>query len=137
MQTKHIFLVGLLSLLGSLNATAGNHPKPLKISAEAQNETATPSLSRHMREAERIASFLTDALLLTTAQRHAVARCTADARRALVLAATDADAQQAQAQYVSALRNVLALSQLTAYEMLRQRMTGTTLPLDGTELAVR
>lgn len=135
---KHMRLIGLLLLLAITGAQAGGRPKPLKIAAvEARNETAAPSLSRHMRDARRITAFLDDALLLSTAQRHAVARCTVAERRALVLAVTEADFALAQTQYFKALHRVLALSQLNAYVDLCQQLAGTTLPLDGTELAAR
>ncbi|GAA3957685.1 hypothetical protein [Hymenobacter antarcticus] len=131
-------LTGFLLLASIVGAQAGNRPKPLKTAAvEARNETAAPSLSRHMRDARRITIFLEDALLLSTAQRYAVARCTVAERRALVLAVTEADFRQAQGQYLKALHKVLALSQLNAYVALCQQLAGTTLPLDGTELAVR
>ena len=131
-------LLVLLMLVSGLGAQAAGRPKPLKMSAtEARNETAAPSLSRHVRDAQRIADVLDDALLLSTAQRYAVARHTVAERRALVLAATGADFALAQAQYRSALYKVLALSQLNAYTALCQQLAGTALPLDGTELLVR
>ena len=137
MLMKHMCLIGIFLLMGGLGAPATGRPRPLKTAAaEARNETAAPSLSRHMRDAQRITYFLDDALLLSTAQRHTVARHTAAERRALVLAVTDADFARAQAQYLSALHKVLALSQLNDYVALCQRLAGTTLPLDGTELAV-
>ena len=136
MLMKRVRLIGLLLLVGGLGAQATGRPRPLKTAAtEARNETAAPSLSRHMRDAQRITCLLDDALLLSTAQRHTVARHTAAERRALVLAVTDADFARAQAQYISVLHKVLALSQLNAYLALCQRLAGTTLPLDGTELA--
>lgn len=135
---KRTRLIGFLLLVGITGAQAGGRPRPLKTAAvEARNETAVPSLSRHMRDARRIIAFLDDALLLSTAQRYAVARCTVAERRALVLAVTDADFRQAQGQYLKALHNVLTISQLNAYVALCQQLAGTTLPLDGTELAVR
>jgi len=138
MKMKRMRLIGLLVLAGITGAQASGRPKPLKMAAvEARNETAAPSLSRHMRDARRITNFLDDALLLSTAQRHAVAKCTVAERRALVLAVTDADFAQAQAQYLKALHKVLALSQLNAYVSLCRQLAGTILPLDGTELAVR
>ena len=137
MLMKRVCLIGLLLLIGGLGAPATGRPRPLKTAAiEARNETAAPSLSRHMRDAQRITCFLDDALLLSTAQRHTVARHTAAERRALVLAVTDTDFVRAQAQYLSALHKVLALSQLNTYVALCQQLAGTTLPLDGTELAV-
>ena len=137
MLMKRMRLIGLLLLISGLGAQATGRPRPLKTAAtEARNETAAPSLSRHMRDAQRITYFLDDALLLSTAQRHTVARHTATERRALVLAVTDTDFVRAQAQYLSVLHKVLALSQLNAYVALCQRLAGTTLPLDGTELAV-
>ena len=137
MLMKHMCLIGIFLLIGGLGAPVAGRPRPLKTAAtEARNETAAPSLSRHMRDAQRITCFLDDALLLSTAQRHTVARHTAAERRALVLAVTDADFARAQAQYLSALHKVLALSQLNDYVALCQRLAGTTLPLDGTELAV-
>ena len=138
MKMKRIHLMGILLLASIMGAHAGGRPKPLKMAdVEARNETAVPSLSRHMRDARRITYFLDDALLLSTAQRHAVARCTVAERRALVLAVTEADFLQAQVQYLKALHKVLALSQMNAYVALCQQLAGTTLPLDGTELAVR
>ena len=138
MKMKHMPLLALMMLGSGLGAQAAGRPKPLKMAAtEARNETAAPSLSRHVRDAQRITGVLDDALLLSTAQRHAVARHTVAERRALVLAATGADFALAQAQYRSALYKVLALSQLNAYTALCQQLAGTALPLDGTELLAR
>ena len=137
MLMKHMCLIGIFLLMGGLGAPATGRPRPLKTAAaEARNETAAPSLSRHMRDAQRITHVLNDVLLLSTAQRHTMARHIVAERRAMVLAVTDADFAQAQAQYLSALHKVLALSQLNAYVALCQRIAGTTMPLDGTELAV-
>lgn len=137
-MTKCRLLLGFLLLAGSLGAQAGGRPTPHRRPApETGHETAAPSLSRHMREAHRISLLLDDALLLSTAQRYAVARCTATQRRALVLAATAADVAQAQAQHLQMLRKTLTLSQLNAYAALGQQLAGTTLPLDGPELAQR
>lgn len=136
-MTRILLIISLL-LAGGTGARAGGRPRPLKTAAtEARNETAAPSLSRHMRDARRITLFLDDILLLTTAQRYAVARCTLAERRALVLSVTDADFAQAQARYLRALRKALSLSQLSAYRALCQELAGSTMPLDGAELAAR
>ena len=135
-MTRILLIVSLL-LAGGTGARAGGRPKPPKmVDTEARNESAAPSLSRHMRDAQRITHVLNDVLLLSTAQRHTMARHIVAERRAMVLAVTDADFAQAQAQYLSALHKVLALSQLNAYVALCQRIAGTTMPIDGTELAV-
>ncbi len=114
-------------------------PAETVVTVEARNETAAPGFSRHVRDARSVTAFLTDALLLTTAQRHAVARCTVAQRQALALAATDADIAQAQRDYLMALRQVLGLSQLHTYTALCQQLAGTMLPLSApeAELAMR
>ena len=134
---RTLLIVSLL-LAGGTGARAGGRPKPPKMAnTEARNESAAPSLSRHMRDARRITLFLDDVLLLSTAQRYAVARCTLAERRALVLSVTDADFAQAQARYLRALHKALSLSQLNDYRALCQELAGSTMPLDGAELAVR
>ena len=138
MIMKRTPLIFFMMLVSGLGAQAAGRPKPLKMAAtEARNETAAPSLSRHVHDAQRIAGVLDDALLLSTAQRYAVARHTVAERRALVLAVTGTDFALAQAQYLSALYKVLALSQLNAYMALCQQLAETALPLDGTELLAR
>ena len=137
MLMKRKRLIGILLLIGGLGAQATGRFRPLKTAAtEARNETAAPSLSQQIIDAQCIAYFIGDALLLSTAQRHTVARHTTVERRALVMAFTDADFALAQAQYISALHKVLALSQMNVYVALCQRLAGITLPLDGTELVV-
>ena len=131
-------LLSLLLILSTLSGYGHGRPKPRKwAAAEARNETGAPSFSRHVRDARRISAFLADALLLTTAQRVAVERCTVAERTALVLAATDEDARLAQDNYLAAVRRVLALNQLCLYNALCIQLQGTALPVDGTELAVR
>ena len=71
MLMKCMRLIGLFLLVSGLGAQATGRPRPPKTAAtEARNETAAPSLSRHMRDALRITHVLNDALLLSTAQRH-------------------------------------------------------------------
>lgn len=142
MKKNHIVVLFSLVMLSSIPVRASIWPRTKAVTAaaaEARNETAAPGFSRHVRDARRVTTFLADALLLTTAQRHAVARYTVAQRQALALAATDADAVQAQYEYLMALRQVLGLHQLRAYTMLCQQLAGTMLPLNGTEgeLAVR
>jgi hypothetical protein len=140
MKINRVLVLFFLLALSCLQSQASIWPRAKTIrlaEAEARNETAAPSFSRHVRDAQLITTFLADALLLTTAQRHAVARCTVAERQALVLAATEADVAEAQYNYLMALRQVLALSQMSAYTTLSQRLVGTLLPVDGTELAVR
>ena len=109
--------------------------RPMAAQAEAHNETAAPSYSRHVHDVQRITAYLTDVLRLSTAQQLALQSCTVAERAALLLAATDADAQAAQAHYLAAVRRVLATSQLRTYVLLRQQLEGTVLPLDGLGLA--
>lgn len=98
---------------------------------EVQNETAAPSLSRHVHDVQRITGYLTDALRLSTAQQMAFQHCTIAERAALLLATSDKDAQDAQARYLARVRRVLASSQLRAYVLLRQQLDETLLPLEG------
>jgi hypothetical protein len=119
-------------------AQAGTHPKARSAAqTEARNETAAPSFSAQVRDAHRITSFLVDALVLNTAQLHAVQACTVAERESLALAATEADVALAQRQYLGAVQRLLVNSQLCSYMLLRQRLVGTTLPLEGTEIARR
>ena len=110
---------------------------PATPAAEAQNETAAPSLSRHVHDAQRITGYLADVLRLSTAQQMALQHCTVAERSALLLAASEKDAQDAQARYLASVRRVLATSQLRAYVLLRQQLEGTLLPLEGLGLAAR
>lgn len=112
-----------------------SHPKAAI--AEAHNETAAPSLSRHVHDVQRITGYLVDALRLSTAQQIALQQCTVAERAELLLAASDTDAQAAQARYLATVRRVLVSSQLRTYVLLRQQLEGTLLPLDGLELAAR
>ncbi|MDQ2771356.1 MAG: hypothetical protein M3Y54_12765, partial [Bacteroidota bacterium] len=129
------------STIGSLSAQSrfpGHAAGPPKVAAvEAHNETAAPSFSRQVRDAQRITLFLADALCLTTAQQLALQQHTVAQHTALLLATSDSDIQAAQLNYLAAVRRVLAASQLEAYVALRQKLAGTTLPIDGLELAVR
>ncbi|GAA4037636.1 hypothetical protein GCM10022409_23450 [Hymenobacter glaciei] len=102
---------------------------------ETQNETATPSLSRHVHDVQRITGYLADALRLSTAQQMALQQCTVAERSALLLATSEKDTQDAQTCYLASVRRVLASSQLRTYVLLRQRLEGTLLPLDGLGLA--
>ena len=139
---SHWVVVGLLSL--SLACAArpaqaqlwATHPSAAA-AAEAQNETAAPSLSRHVHDVQRITGYLVDALRLSTAQQIALQHCTVAERSALLLATSDKDAQDAQARYLASVRRVLASSQLCTYVLLRQQLEGTLLPLDGLGLAAR
>ena len=131
-------LVGLLLACPTLPAQAQRwaaHPTAAR--AEAQNETAAPSLSCHVHDVQRITGYLTDALRLSTAQQMALQHCTVAERAALLLATSDKDALDAQARYLATVRRVLASSQLRAYVLLRQQLEGTLLPLDGLGLAAR
>lgn len=131
-------VAGLLLLLSAPSAFGQGRPTaPTVAVAEARNETEVPGLSRHVHEAQRITGYLADALVLSTAQQLALQHCTVAERAALLLAASDTDARVAQAAYLAAVRRVLANSQLRAYVLLLRQLEGTTLPLDGTELAVR
>ena len=138
MASTPAFLAGVLLLLASSSSFAGSHhPTRTTSATEQANETAQPSFSRHVRDARIITEYLADALLLTTSQRLAVARCTVAQRQALVLAGTSNDVVRVQYQYLMALRQVLAATQLQSYTMLCHQLDGTTQPLDGNELAVR
>lgn len=110
---------------------------PTAAVAETQNETAAPTLSRHVHDVQRITGYLVDALRLSTAQQMALQHCTVAERSALLLATSDKDAQDAQARYLASVRRVLASSQLRTYVLLRQQLEGTLLPLDGLGLAAR
>ena len=105
--------------------------------AEARNETATPSFAGPLRESNRLASLLSDALFLSRAQQRAVRACLLAEREAQAQAVTPADAAQAHQRCLAAVRQVLAPSQLYAYHALSQQLAGTTLPLDGAEVALR
>lgn len=75
--------------------------------------------------------------MLSHAQLQVLDACTVAERAALALAVTEADMAQARAQYQEAMLGLLSVSQLRSYVTLRQQLTGTMLPLDGTELALR
>ncbi|MCI1188216.1 hypothetical protein MON38_12370 [Hymenobacter sp. DH14] len=134
-------LAGLLGLLLALSAGPARAQRwathPTATAAETQNETAAPSLSRHVHDVQRITGYLADALRLSTAQQMALQHCTVDERAALLLATSDKDARDAQARYLASVRRVLASSQLRSYVLLRQQLEGTLLPLDGLGLAIR
>ena len=138
---SHWLVVGLLSLSLACPARSAQAQRwsahPGITETEAQNETAAPSLSRHVRDVQRITGYLTDALRLSTAQRIALQHYTVAERSALLLATSDQDAQAARAHYLASVRRVLAPSQLRAYVLLRQQLEGTLLPLDGLGLAAR
>jgi hypothetical protein len=112
-------------------------PHPAATGAETRNETAAPSLSRHVHDVQRITGYLADALRLSTAQQMALQHCTVDERAALLLATSDNDKRDAQARYLASVRRVLASSQLRSYVLLRQQLEGTLLPLDGLGIAAR
>ena len=137
----HWLALGLLSLLllGPARPAQAQRwsARPGATEAAAQNETAAPSLSRHVHDVQRITGYLTDALRLSTAQRIALQQCTVAERSALLLATSDQAAQAARAHYLASVRRVLAPSQLRAYVLLRQQLEGTLLPLDGLGLAAR
>ena len=111
--------------------------RPMAARAEAQNETAAPSLSRHVHDVQRITGYLVDALRLSTAQQMALQHCTVTERSDLLLATSDKEAQDAQTHYLASVRRVLATSQLRTYVLLRQQLEGTLLPLDGLGWAAR
>jgi len=131
----------LLSLLLAFAARPAQAQRwaahPTAAIVEAQNETAAPSLSRHVHDVQRITGYLVDALRLSTAQQLALQHCTVTERAALLLATSDKDAQDAQARYLARVHRVLATSQLRTYVLLRQQLEGTLLPLDGLDLAAR
>ena len=131
----------ILSLLLTLAASPSQAQlwatHPTAATAEAQNETAAPSLSRHVHDVQRITGYLVDALRLSTAQQIALQHCTVAERSALLLATSDKDARDAQARYLGNVRRVLASSQLQTYVLLRQQLEGTLLPLDGLGIAAR
>ena len=132
------FVAGLLLAGAARPAQAQRWAShPTAASTEAQNETATPSLSRHVHEAQRITGYLTDALRLSTAQQMALQHYAVAERAALLLATSDQDAQDAQARYLANVRRVLVSSQLRSYVLLRQQLEGTLLPLEGLGLASR
>lgn len=129
----------LLTSAGSF-AHAHNAPKKQTTAqAEACNETATPSFSLQHHAAQRVTTFLADALLLSAMQQQAVLAATSTLRQAQALAATADRATQAEQEYLLAVRRVLARSQLQTYAVLVQQCSGTMHPLlpDGPELAVR
>ena len=139
MRYFRLALILALGAASTLSSPARPRPAhPLTVAAaEARNETAAPGFSGQVRAARRTADFLADALLLSHAQRLVVEASTVAERQALALAATPDDLALAQRQYLQALRQVLAVSQLCTYNFLRQQRAGTLQPLDGTELAVR
>lgn len=139
MRYLRLALILALGAAGTLSSPARPRPAhPLTMAAvEGRNETAAPGFSGQVRAARCTADFLADALLLSYAQRLAVEASTVAERQALALAATPDDLALAQQQYLQAVRQVLAVSQLNAYAALRQQRAGTLQPLDGTELAVR
>jgi hypothetical protein len=119
-------------------AQAGHGPKPLTIAQnESRNEAAAPSFSAQIHESERITSFLTDALMLSNLQQHAVQSFTLAKHKALLLAVSATDVAQAQQEYHAAIQKVLATSQLVSCATLCRRQNGTMLPLDGVEIAAR
>src|SRR6476469_2381009 len=104
-------LLGLLLVCTARPAQAqrwGWAARPTAAIAEAQNETAVPSLSHHVHDVQRITGYLVDALRLSTAQQMALQHCTVAERSALLLATSDKDAQDAQAHYLASVRRVLA-----------------------------
>lgn len=131
------FLGMLLAFATSPIHAQSRTARPTAAATEVRNETATPSLSRHVHDAQRITGYLVDALRLSTAQQLALQNCTVAERSALLLATSDKDARDAQARYLSSVRRVLASSQLRTYILLRQQLEGTLLPLDGLGLAAR
>ncbi|WP_201977672.1 hypothetical protein [Hymenobacter rubidus] len=133
-------IVGPLAVLLASSTFAGAHHRPKALTAaedEARNETAAPSFAPQVREAGRIAAYLSDALVLSNVQRHAVACYTLAERTALALAATTATATLVRHEYLLAIHSVLTASQHNTYAVLRQQLNGTAFSLDGTELALR
>jgi hypothetical protein len=136
MKFTNTLLAALLVTASLSGAQAKTHPKALTTAAsEARNEAAAHSFAGQLHEAHRVADFLVDVLVLNDMQQHAVEAYTIMHRKALALATTAADIENAQKEYILAVRRVLAPSQLTSYAALRQQLNGTMLPLDGTELA--
>ena len=137
MSFSRLFLLFLLlARVGAAQASHGT--KPLTAAQqEARNEAAAPSFSAQVHESERITAFLADALMLNNLQQHAVQAYTLAEHKALLLAATSTDMVQAQQEYHAAIQRLLAASQLESYAVLCRRHTGTMLPLDAVELAVR
>ncbi|MDB5235605.1 MAG: hypothetical protein JWR44_2598 [Hymenobacter sp.] len=133
-----LLLLTLVLVFGASGAQAAARPKALTAAkSEARNETAAPSFSGQVHEARRITYFLVDALVLNNAQSHAVQAYTLAEHAALALAISDADATQAQREYLLAVHRVLSASQHKIYSVLCEQLAGTMLPLDGRELAVR
>ena len=105
--------------------------------AAVQNESAAPSLSRHVHDVQRITSYLVDALRLSTAQQLALQHCAVAERSALLLAVSEKDMQDAQDRYLASVRRLLVSSQLRTYLRLQQQLEGTLFPLHGLGLAAR
>jgi hypothetical protein len=134
--SRLFFLVFLLARVCTAQARHGH--KPLTAAQqEARNEAAAPSFSAQVHESERITTFLADALMLNNLQQHAVQAYTLTEHKALLLAVNPTDVAQAQQEYHAAIRRLLVTSQLESYVVLCRRHTGTMLPLDAVELAVR
>ncbi|MBF9235853.1 hypothetical protein I2I05_00445 [Hymenobacter sp. BT683] len=138
MFTKGLLLLAMVMISGASTGQARPRPRAVSVAAaDARGEKATPSFAVQVREAHRISGYLTDALVLTSAQMHAVEDCTIAECEALALAVTPADAAQARQQYLLALGRTLAPSQLDAYVAIREQLAGTLMPLDGMGLASR
>ena len=143
-RTSSAQLFKMVALTGLLLAGAARPARaqlwvsrPAPPAAAVQNETATPSLSRHVHDVQRVTGYLVDALRLSTAQEIALQHCAVAERSALLLAVSEKDAQEAQARYLASVRRLLASSQLRTYVHLQQQLEGTLLPLDGLGLAAR
>ena len=128
-------LMGWASIAG---ARPASHPEPLTMAqAKARSEPPAPGFSGQLYEARRVSSFLSNALVLTNAQQHAVRAYTVAKYKSFWLAVTAADTAEAQQQHRQAVRRVLAPSQRNAHAGLCQHLTDTPPPLDGYELAIR
>ncbi|WP_035565049.1 hypothetical protein [Hymenobacter sp. IS2118] len=75
MITKAFLLLAMV--LGTSTLQARPRPRPISEAAtEVRGEKATPGFAVQVREAQRISGYLTDMLVLSSAQGHAVEACT-------------------------------------------------------------
>ena len=109
-------LVSLLALVALAPAAlAAAHPT----GSDVRSETAAPTLPGLRQAARRATATLPDALRLSTVQVARLQASTEAELRALVLAATPADAAAAERGYLLALGRVLNRTQFVQYCALR------------------
>ena len=138
MKFNRLFWALALLSIKAVSARAGTGHKPLTASqSEARNESATPGFSKQIHDAQRITLFLSDALMLSNAQQHALQAYTVAHYQDLLLAATAENLVHARREYQESVGRVLAVSQFGTYVVLRQQLNGTAYALDGLELAAR